>query len=71
MVSLPTDRAFLVQLTAEASPALAALGGRVEHVSSGRSARFESREELWDFVARILAEATSGDDAFPPAQRPR
>lgn len=70
-MNLPTNRAFLIQLNAETDPALEFLGGRVEHVSSGRSTRFRSSEELWDFVAGVLAEPAPGDEAARPEQGPR
>jgi len=71
MTSFPTNRAFLVQLSGETNPALTDLGGRVEHVSSGRSTRFGSREELWSFVAGVLAEAPPIGVATYPEQGPR
>jgi hypothetical protein len=30
--------------------------GRVEHTVSGRAARFQSAEELWDFMATVMNE---------------
>jgi hypothetical protein len=71
MTSLPTNRAFLVQLSADTNPALTDLGGRVEHVSSGRSKHFSSREELWSFVAGVLAEASPIGAASRPEKGPR
>jgi hypothetical protein len=71
VTSLPRNRAFLIQLSAETDPILTAVGGRVEHVSSGRSTRFGSRDELWDFVAGVLAEDAPGDQAACSERRPR
>ena len=55
---LPIDRAFVVQFSPETSLAGGPLGGRVEHVHSGRSARFESLDQLLDFVDRVLSESS-------------
>ena len=54
--NLPTERAFLVWLSDEADPTTDRLCGRVEHVRSGRRARFESQSELNDFVSSVLNE---------------
>jgi len=71
MTSFPTNRAFLVQLSGDVNPALTDLGGRVEHVSSGRSTHFASHDELWRFVAGVLAEASPiGAATHPVATRP-
>lgn len=53
MVGSPSHRAFVVKLSAAPDPARVA--GRVEHVASGESARFEALEELGAFLARTLA----------------
>jgi hypothetical protein len=52
---LPTQRAFLVQVHAEADVAQGRLAGRVEHVVSGQAIHFASPEELLAFMARVLA----------------
>ena len=52
---LPTQRAFLVQVHAEAEAAPGRLAGRVEHVVSGQATHFASPEELLAFMARVLA----------------
>ena len=51
---LPAQRAFLVQVHAEAEVAQARLAGRVEHVASGQATHFASPEELLAFMARVL-----------------
>jgi len=71
MTDLPSERAFLVQLSAQTSRDLESLGGRVEHVSSGRATRFGSQAELWAFVAGVLAAAAPGDEAARPEGRQR
>jgi hypothetical protein len=42
------------------------IGGRVEHVASGRSRRFDSLKELLDFLADALTELGPGSED-PPA----
>ena len=44
--SLPSNRAFVVQLHATAGQAAGDFAGRVEHMASGQVARFSSTEEL-------------------------
>ena len=51
---LPAQRAFLVQVHAEAEVAQGRLAGRVEHVVSGQATHFASPEELLAFMARVL-----------------
>ena len=49
------DRAFVVEFTDGGGTARGArLSGRVEHVVSGRAARFASAGELLEFVQGIL-----------------
>jgi hypothetical protein len=48
----PRRLAFVVKLSADADPAHVA--GRVEHLESGVSARFEAIEELGAFLVRNL-----------------
>jgi hypothetical protein len=56
--ALPGARAFVVLLHADCDPAAEDVRGRVEHVPSGRTARFESLADLVGFLARI----TAGED---------
>ena len=51
---LPAQRAFLVQVHAEAEVTQGHLAGRVEHVVSGQATHFASPEELLAFMARVL-----------------
>jgi hypothetical protein len=51
---LPAQRAFLVQIHAEAEVAQWRLAGRVEHVVSGQATHFASPEELLAFLVRVL-----------------
>ena len=61
MSQLPRRRTFLVQLTSDTDPEAANVEGRVEHVQTGISQRFRSREELFVFLNQvILDEQSSG-----------
>jgi hypothetical protein len=53
--SLPTNRAFVVQLRAQPPGAPLSWDGRVEHVVSGQMTHFHSPEELLAFICRVLA----------------
>ncbi len=52
---LPPERAFVVQFHAGGTASTAPLGGRVEHIVSGRAERFASIDELLAFVRATLA----------------
>lgn len=57
-VTLPTNRAFVVQFC---TPALGEQGnksGRVEHLVSGQAAQFDSWAELQQFIEKVLAHLT-------------
>ena len=54
---LPTEKAFVLQLTRETGPSLEPFAGRVEHVASGRRLRFGDFEAFRAAVTRLLAEA--------------
>ncbi len=62
-ISLPTERAFVVQITAEAKPEEGDISGRVEHVVSMKAIHFHSFEELMSFIARMLAAGEADDDS--------
>jgi hypothetical protein len=51
---LPAERAFVVQLYAEADVARGCMAGRVEHVVSGQAGHFETLEDLLTFIERVL-----------------
>ncbi len=53
--ALPADRAFVVQLRADADPARGVVSGRVEHILSGASAPFDSLEQLVDWIRDAVA----------------
>jgi hypothetical protein len=54
--SLPADRAFIVQLHADAKVEKGQWFGRVEHVVSFRTTHFESLDELLVFIRKVLSE---------------
>jgi len=54
--SLPTKRAFVVQLHVDAQVEHGQWEGRVEHLNSGEAEHFASSEELLAFIARVLKE---------------
>ncbi len=53
--TLPTNRAFVVQFRAQPTGTPLGWEGRVEHVVSGQATHFQSLEELWAFISRVLA----------------
>lgn len=52
--TLPANRAFVVQLHADAKLEQGDITGRVEHIVSGRSTHFGSLEELTTFMGSVL-----------------
>ena len=54
---LPTGKAFVLQLSRDTGPTLRPFAGRVEHLASGRRARFASFEDFRAAVTRLLAES--------------
>ena len=48
---------FVIQVRPDADPAHGVLRGRIEHVDSGHSARFQSIEELVSFIAAHIQPA--------------
>ena len=52
--ALPANRAFVVQFHAPRSEGSPTYDGRVEHLVSGREARFHSLEELLEFMICVL-----------------
>ena len=54
---LPTEKAFVVQLTRETGPGLEPFAGRVEHIASGRRLRFGDLAAFRAAVMRLLEEA--------------
>ena len=53
---LPTEKAFVLQLTRETGPGLEPFAGRVEHIASGRRLRFGDVRAFRAALARLLEE---------------
>lgn len=60
---LPAWKAFVVQFSRDANTQSAVFAGRVEHLSSGRRARFGSAEELVSILTKLLDELGTVPDA--------
>ena len=54
-VSLPANRAFVIQLRASSEAAEVGHRGRIEHLSSGQALHFADEDELWAFIDGVLA----------------
>ena len=54
--SLPVLKAFVVQFTGDTRSQAGIFAGRVEHMSSGRRARFASKQELLADLETMLDE---------------
>jgi hypothetical protein len=52
--TFPTQRAFVVQVHADAVVAQEHVWGRVEHIVSGRATHFQTMEELVQFIVQVL-----------------
>ena len=63
--ALPRRRVFVIQFSVDADPGRGRSVGRVEHVESGRNARFASSEALNEFFARVLREEEGGIEPMP------
>ena len=59
--SLPTNRAFVVQLHAEAQVEKGECKGRVEHIVSMRATHFDSLEELTAFIVQVVTTLQEDD----------
>ena len=64
--TFPTQRAFVVQVHAEAKVELGQVWGRAEHIVSGQGTRFQSVEELRQFMVQVLTSAA--EESTPPAE---
>ena len=60
--SLPTNRAFVVQLHADAQVDQGELRGRVEHVVSFQATHFHSLEEMKAFIMQVVATLQEDDN---------
>ncbi len=59
---LPAWKAFVVQFTRDAHTASATFAGRIEHLSSGRRARFSSAKEVVTLLGELLEGAAAKCD---------
>ena len=60
--ALPAWKAFVVQFEADSGMRGPKCRGRVEHLSSGRRVRFESKEELAEALGRLLDELGENEE---------
>ncbi len=59
---LPPWKAFVVQFSREATAGGKVFAGRVEHLGSGRRARFASGESLISVLETLLREVGANDE---------
>ena len=59
--SLPSSRTFLLRFSSTAQPQNGIHRGRIEHIPSGRTARFTSLQNMDDFVQDILVNENRQD----------
>lgn len=52
--TLPAEGAFVVQFSSETNPRQGRFAGRVEHVVSGKSCRFQTLNECLGFIRELL-----------------
>ena len=71
--ALPYAKAFVVQFTAQTDAQLEHATGRVEHLLSGRRARFASTADLLACIVALLADDRSAlmEQGEPPARGSR
>ena len=63
---LPSRRTFLLRFSDATHPEAGVYRGRVEHIGTGRTARFTSLQEATDFAEEIMA--TEGFSTENPTQ---
>ena len=65
-ISLPTNRAFVLQFRQDSDVNGGRVDGRIEHITSGRAELFHTLEELVSFVGENLAvpSGTMPNDVF-------
>jgi hypothetical protein len=62
---LPSNRAFVIQLHAEAQVEQGQWYGRVEHITSYQTAHFQSLDELLAFMVRTIATSEQTEAELP------
>ena len=63
--------AFVIQFRESTDVEAGRVEGKVEHIASYRSTRFHSAEELFAFIARVLAEIRDPGQSQPPDKQER
>jgi len=63
MSKFSQSRAFIVELSDETDRSAGLPSGRIEHVDSGLRGRFSCREELWQFIERVLSKEAVSEAA--------
>jgi hypothetical protein len=63
---LPPERAFVLQIEADADLAAGKIGGRVEHVTSGRATWFHSLRQLLLFLRDVPHSVVNDAIPAPP-----
>jgi hypothetical protein len=53
---LPSRRTFLLRFSDATHPEAGVYRGRVEHIGTGRTARFSSLQEATEFAAQMMVE---------------
>ena len=61
--TFPTQRAFVVQVHADAEVGQGQVWGRVEHIVSGQATRFQSVETLVRFMVQVLTGAINASQS--------
>jgi hypothetical protein len=56
--TLPSNRAFVIQLRAVALPTHGEYAGRIEHLVSGQTMHFDSWEHLQKFIEQMLTQVS-------------
>ncbi len=59
-ILLPVSRAFVVQFLSKSNVQLGQFQGRAEHIASGQVFHFNSQQEFFDFVLRMLGPNSLG-----------
>ncbi len=62
---LPAWKAFIVQFSRETASSSATFAGRIEHLSSGRRARFDSPQSLLKMIGQLLDEVDADANPIP------
>jgi hypothetical protein len=68
--AFPQSNAFVLQFAADAGPDTGLFRGRVQHVTSGEQASFQSTDELWAFVRGVLTAVSAGTAPLPAGSGP-